>query len=74
MKKLRTHVRELQLIENEAADKAGMRFQLLKQGRLLNSSNSAYIKDFIRKLEYDITPEALAAVKMGKKLAQEVLK
>ena len=65
MKSLRGHVRDLQILENKAAEKAGMRFLLLQEEVLLGKKGSDYVKDYTKQLEEDITPEILEAAKHG---------
>lgn len=70
---LRQHVRDLQLIENDAAEKAGMRFLLsLDDMRLLGSRSEAFIDDYVERLIKDILPEAKRAGESGKELKEEV--
>jgi len=72
MKSLRQHIRQLQFTENLAAEKAGMRFLLLEDEKLLGSRSKSYIRFYTDKLLEDITPEAVQAVKMGKELVKEI--
>lgn len=68
MKDLRSHVREVELLENKAADKAGVRFLVMSELELLKSGRQAYIKKFIDLLLRDIEPEVIAAAKLGREL------
>ena len=72
---LREHVREVQLLENKAADKAGMRFQLsLDEKALLGKGYMKYIRKYIRLLEADIAKEVLKSAKLGKELFNVIAK
>ncbi len=71
---LRQHVRDLQLIENDAAEKAGMRFILsLDDEKLLGSRSEAFIDGYVEQLIKDILPEVKRAGETGKELKEEVL-
>jgi hypothetical protein len=72
MKSLRAHVRDLQILENKAAEKAGMRFLLLRPDKLFGKKGSAYTDKFVKQLEEDIAPEILEAAKMGKRMNKEI--
>ncbi len=70
---LRQHVRDLQIIENEAAEKAGMRFLLsMDEEKLLGSHSEAFIAEYIELLTKDILPEVKRAGEAGKELREEV--
>lgn len=73
MKSLREHLRELEILENEAAETAGMRFLLLDEKRLLGKDSKKYIAEYVAQLEADITPQALEAAKLGQILFKEVM-
>lgn len=72
MKSLRQHVRQLQVLENEACEKAGMRFRLLDELKVFGKGGKKYIADFIDQLQRDIAPEVLKAAKLGKELKKEI--
>jgi len=72
MNTIRDHIRKLQFIESDAADKAGMRFRLIDQKRLLGKDSDKHIKEIIKLLEVDIAPEILKSVNMGIKLFERV--
>jgi len=71
---LRSHVRELQLLENSAAEKVGMRFMLLKERKLFGKDSRKEINKFLRLVAVDIFPEMIKAAKMGKALNAEIAK
>jgi len=71
---LRSHVRELQLLENSAAEKVGMRFMLLKERKLFGKDSRKEINKFLRLVAIDIFPEMIKAAKMGKALNAEIAK
>lgn len=74
MKSLRSHVRELQLLENKAAEKAGMRFLIsMDERKLLGNKGRSFIRKYIETLSMDIAPEILQAAKMGRELNEEVI-
>jgi len=72
MKSLRAHVRELQILENKAAEKAGMRFLMIDEVKLLGKGGEKYARRYIEQLQQDIAPEILEAAKLGKELRKEV--
>ncbi|HDR68003.1 MAG TPA: hypothetical protein ENN61_03010 [Bacteroidaceae bacterium] len=71
---LREHVRRVQLLENAAAGKAGMRFRLLEEDKLLGSGHVKYIKKYVSLLEADIAKEVLQSAKLGKELFNAITK
>jgi len=74
MRSLRQHVREVQILENKAAEKAGMRFLLsMDERKLLDKKNKAFIDDYTETLLDDISPELIKAAKIGKELHKEVI-
>ncbi|MHB8053687.1 MAG: hypothetical protein ACYDH3_00320 [Candidatus Aminicenantales bacterium] len=72
MIELKAHTLKLQRLENSAADKAGMRFQLIDEGGLLGKGSAAYIDAYAAQLLKDITPEILEAVKLGLELGEAI--
>jgi hypothetical protein len=71
--KLRSTIREVQQLENDAAEKAGMRFLLLEDDRLFGKDSRKYISEYIGRLLEDIRPEIIQAAQIGKEFAGEVL-
>lgn len=64
---LRKHIRSLQLLENQASEKAGMRFILsLNEKFLLGKDGKKFIKQYSKQLIQDISPELIKAAKMGR--------
>lgn len=74
MKTLRDHLRDLELLENEAAEKAGMVFLLLDEKKLMGKGSHKYISEYVARLETAIAPEVIRAAKLGLELNKEVLK
>ena len=74
MNTIRDHIRKLQFIESDAADKTGMRFRLIDRKRLLKKNREKYIREIIKLVEIDITPEIMKSVKMGIELYKRVAK
>ena len=74
MKNLRAHIHGLQVLEAQAAEKAGMRFALLDEGALLGRDSAAYLGDYVDQLLKDIAPEIEAAAKLGRVLHDELTK
>lgn len=71
---LRAHVRQIQLLENKAAEKAGARFQILEIGNLLKTKGrNEYIDAYIEALVRDIKPELEESTKKGVELNEELL-
>ena len=71
--KLRSTIRSVQQLENDAAEKAGMRFLLLEDDRLFGKDSQKYISEYIERLLEDIRPEIIQAAQIGKEFAGEVL-
>ena len=69
---LRRHMRNLELLENRAAEKAGMRFLLLEENVLMGKDSREYVKQYINRLLSDIGPELLEAAKMGIRLNERI--
>lgn len=75
MEGLRQHIRKLQIIENEASEKAGMRFLLsLNEKQLLGKDRKKFIKKYIENLIQDILPEIIKAAKMGREFNDRITK
>ena len=74
MKSLRGHLKELEIIENEAAELAGMRFLMLDEKKLLGKDSKGYIAGYVAQLESDISIHAIKAAKLGQELFKEVTK
>jgi len=73
MEGLRQHVRKLQILENEASEKAGMRFLLsLNEKLLLGKERKKFIKKYTEDLIQDILPELIKAGKMGRELNDRI--
>ncbi len=74
MEGLREHIRKLQLLENEASSKAGMRFLLsLDEKLLLGSNRKKFIKKYGEQLIQDIFPELIKAAKMGREFNDRII-
>jgi len=72
---LRKHIRKLQIMENEASEKAGMRFILsLNEKQLLGKDRKKFIKRYIGNLIQDIFPEVIKAAKMGREFNDRITK
>ena len=73
MEGLRQHVRKLQILENEASEKAGMRFLLsLNEKLLLGKERKKFIKKYTEDLIQDILPELIKAGKMGREFNDRI--
>ncbi len=68
MLELKAHVLRVQKLEQSAADKAGLRSLLLDETKLLGKQGADYAEAWLEQLIKDITPEILAAAKLGKEL------
>lgn len=65
--KLREHIRILQLLENHASSKAGMRFILsLEEKLLLGKDKKKFTRQYSNQLIQDISPELIKAARMGR--------
>lgn len=72
---LRTHVRQIQLLENKAAEKSGARFSMFEIGEVLKKNGrDKYINAFIVALLKDIEPELNESYKKGIELNKALLK
>ncbi len=71
---LRAHVRQVQLIENDAAEKAGARFSLFEIEKVIKTKGrKEYIDAYIDRLLLDIQPELEKAAQIGVELGEELL-
>jgi len=71
--KLRESVREVQLLENKAAQKAGLRFLLLEEDKLFGKGGKDYAAKYVGQLINDLSPEILRAPRIGLELAADVM-
>jgi hypothetical protein len=71
--KLRESVREVQLLENKAAQKAGLRFLLLEEDKLFGKGGKDYAVKYVAQLIDDLSPEILQAPRIGLELAADVM-
>ena len=67
--KLRATIRDVQMLENSAADKAGVLFMASDEARY---QDPKYRKEFIGRILRAIGPEIIASAEAGKKLLKEV--
>lgn len=73
MRNLRQHIRKIQLLENKAAEKAGMRFLLsMDEMKLMKRDNREFRSKYNKLLIDDISPEVVEAAKLGKILNEEI--
>ncbi len=72
MIELKAHTLKVQKLENSAAEKAGLRFRLLDEVRLMGKTGPAYIEECVDALIADIAPEILGAAKLGKELGEAI--
>lgn len=71
---LRATIRRVQLLEQSAADKAGMRFLLIDEAQLTGPDAKAYAAAMANRILEEVTPEILEAAKIGMNLLKEVNK
>ena len=71
MKRLRSAIRSVQILENDAADRSGVMFMALDKARI---GDAEYRKGWIERLFTAIGPQILDAAKAGKSLFAEVSK
>ena len=78
---LRKHVRQIQLLENKAAEKAGARFSIFEMGEIfdkktykIKETSIKYIKTYIEVLLKDIKPEMEESMREGVKLFNQINK
>lgn len=73
--KIRAHIRKLQILENEAVDRAGVVFRLTDIDKMItnNKASNKIARKMVKDLEKEITPEIIKAAKMGKTLYKEVM-
>ena len=73
--KLRSHVRQIQVLENRAAEKAGARFVLFEMGEVLKrKGREKYVQRYIDSLLKDIKPELEKSAKKGVELYKAINK
>lgn len=72
MKDLAATTRQVQLLENAACDKAGVRFLLFEEEKMLGKERETYIAHYIALVLADIAPEVIEAAKIGKAFAKEI--
>ena len=73
--KLRSHVRQIQMLENKAAEKAGARFALFEMGSVLRKKGrEKYINLYLDSLLKDIKPELEKSAKKGVELFNQINK
>ena len=74
MRNLRQHIRKVQLLENKAAEKAGMRFLLsMDEVKLMKRDSREFRAKYIKLLVDDISLEVVEAAKLGKILNKEIM-
>lgn len=71
---LRDHALELQRLENDAAEKAGLRMRLLDQAALMGRGGQAYAREFAEAILSDIRDEIMAATELGIELGAAIEK
>ena len=73
--KLRSHVRQIQMLENKAAEKAGARFAIFEMANVVRKKGrDEYIKLYIDTLLKDIKPELEESAREGVKLFNQINK
>ena len=73
--KLRSHVRQIQVLENRAAEKAGARFAIFEMANVIRKKGrDEYIKLYIDSLLKDIKPELEESAREGVKLFNQINK
>ena len=73
--KLRSHVRQIQVLENRAAEKAGARFAIFEMANVIRKKGrDEYIKLYIDSLLKDIKPELEESARKGVKLFNQINK
>ena len=71
--KLRSHVRQIQMLENKAAEKAGARFAIFEMANVIRKKGrDEYIKLYIDTLLKDIKPELEESAREGVKLFNQI--
>ena len=74
---LRRHIRQLEKLENKAAEAVGMRILLMDEDKLImamsnnpkkRAKGKAYIKKLVGQMEADIFPLVVQSVRMGEAL------
>jgi hypothetical protein len=72
MIELKAHVLLVQKIENKMAERAGLRFRLMDEARLLGREGKAYAAEYADALAQDILEGAKEAVRLGLELADSM--
>jgi hypothetical protein len=72
MMDLRDHTLKLQLLEQSAVEKAGLRVRLLDEGALMGKGGKDYAQSFTETLIADMADEITAAAKLGVELGAAI--
>ena len=69
---LKSHVLELQKVENRMAEIAGMQFRFMDEARLLGKDGKAYAAEYADELVQDIFGGIKEAVELGLELGKAI--
>jgi len=72
MIELKGHILKLQKIENRMAERAGLKFRLMDEARLLGKDGKAYAAEYADALAQDIFEGAREAAELGKELGESI--
>ena len=69
---LKEHALDLQVLENAATEKAGLRLRLLDEATLLGKGGKDYARTLTEQILTDITDEVKAAAALGVELGTAI--
>ena len=72
MIELKGHILKLQKIENRMAERAGLKFRLMDEARLLGKDGKAYAAEYADALAQDIFEGAREAAELGLELGESI--
>ena len=72
MIELKGHILKLQKVENRMAERAGLKFRLMDEARLLGKDGTAYAAEYADALAQDIFEGAREAAELGKELGESI--
>lgn len=70
---IRSHIRELQQLENKAAERAGLKMLMLDENRLMGKKSNEYIETFIEELIIINFGYMKKASELGERLNGQIL-
>jgi hypothetical protein len=72
MIELKGHILKLQKVENRMAERAGLKFRLMEEARLLGKDGKAYAAEYADALVKEIFEGIKEAAELGLELAESI--